>query len=123
VDLDARGWARFAVAIALGSVPFALFGIALGYWLTPRGALPVANLLFLGLSYAGGLLSGAGGLPDSVAAVSSYLPTRLWGNLLVAAVEGRAWRVHDVAGLIAYAGAFAAAASLGYRRDEGERFR
>ena len=123
VDLDARGWLRFAAVIALGSVPFALFGIALGYWLTPRGALPVANLLFLGLSYAGGLLSGAGGLPGSVAAVSSYLPTRLWGDLLVAAVQGRSWRAHDVVGLVVYAGAFAAAASLGYRRDEGERFR
>jgi ABC-2 type transport system permease protein len=123
VDLDALGWARFAAVIAFGSIPFALFGIALGYWLTPRGALPVANLLFLGLSYAGGLLSGASGLPDSVAAASSYLPTRLWGDLLVAAVEGRPWRVHDVAGLVVYAAAFAAAPSLGYRRDEGERFR
>jgi len=28
-----------------------------------------------------------------------------------------------VVGLVVYAGAFAAAASLGYRRDEGERFR
>jgi len=69
------------------------------------------------------LLSGAGGLPGSVAAVSSYLPTRLWGDLLVGAVQGRSWRAHDVVGLVVYAGAFAAAASLGYRRDEGERFR
>jgi ABC-2 type transport system permease protein len=122
VDLDARGWARFATVIALGSVPFALFGIALGYWLTPKGALPVANLLFLGLSYAGGLLSGAGGLPDFVGAVSSYLPTRLWGDLLVAAVQGQPWRLHDAVGLALYAGAFAAAASVGYRRDEGQRF-
>lgn len=120
VHLDAGDWGRFALTIAAGSVPFALFGIALGYWLSPKGALPVANLLFIGLSYAGGLLGTTAGLPG---ALSEWLPTRLWGDLLVAAVEGRAWRVHDVAGLVVYAGAFAAAASLGYRRDEGERFK
>jgi ABC-2 type transport system permease protein len=123
VALSGRGWALFVLAIAVGSVPFALFGIALGYWLTPRGALPTANILFLGLSYAGGLLSGGGGVPDSLATLSRYLPTRLWGNLLSAAVEGRGWRAVDVLGLAVYATLFAAAATVGYRRDEGERFR
>jgi ABC-2 type transport system permease protein len=120
VHLDSGDWGRFALTIAAGSVPFALFGIALGYWLSPKGALPVANLLFIGLSYAGGLLGTTAGLPG---ALSEWLPTRLWGDLLGAAVEGRAWRLQDVAGLVVYAGAFAAAASLGYRRDEGERFK
>jgi len=119
IHLNAVEWGRFALAIASGSVPFALFGIALGYWLSPKGALPVANLLFIGLAYAGGLLGTRAGLPRGL---SDWLPTRLWGNLLGAAVEGRAWRLHDVAGLVVYAGAFAVAASLGYRRDEGERF-
>ena len=119
VHLNAGDWGRFGLTIAAGSVPFALFGIALGYWLSPKGALPVANLLFIGLAYAGGLLGTTAGLPG---ALSEWLPTRLWGDLLRAAVEGRGWRLQDVAGLIAYAAAFAAAASLGYRRDEGERF-
>ena len=120
VHLGAGDWGRFALTIAAGSVPFALFGIALGYWLSPKGALPVANLLFIGLAYAGGLLGTTAGLPGGL---SEWLPTRLWGDLLGAAVEGRAWRLYDVAGLVLYAGVFAAAASLGYRRDEGERFR
>lgn len=119
VRLDAADWARFALTIAAGSVPFALFGIALGYWLSPKGALPAANLLFIGLSYAGGLFGTTAGLPSGL---REWLPTRLWGDLLGAAVEGRPWRLHDVAGLVVYAGAFAAAAVLGYRRDEGERF-
>lgn len=123
VGLEARGWVRFGLVIALGSVPFALFGIALGYWLSPKGALPVANLLFLGLAYAGGLLGGSAGLPDAVSGISGALPTRLWGNLLAAAVEGKSWHARDAVGLAAYALAFAVAASVGYRRDEGERFR
>ena len=123
VELAGDRWLLFAATIALGSVPFALFGIALGYWLTPKGALPLANLLFLGLSYGGGLLSGSEQLPGSVAAISGYLPTRLWGNLLAAAVEGRRWSVPSVGGLLAYAVLFAVVAAAGYRRDEGERFR
>ncbi len=123
VDLDARAWARFVAVLAFGSVPFALFGIALGYWLTPKGALPVANLLFLGLSFAGGLLGGGAGLPDAVRGLSGYLPTRLWANLLGAAVRGGSWHAIDALGLAAYVLVFAAAASAGYRRDEGERFR
>jgi ABC-2 type transport system permease protein len=123
VNLDVRGWLRFGAVIGLGSVPFALFGIALGYWLSPKGALPTANLLFLGLAYAGGLLGGSAGLPDAIAGISGSLPTRLWGNLLGAAVEGRSWDPRDAVGLVAYAAVFAVAASVGYRRDEGERFR
>jgi ABC-2 type transport system permease protein len=123
VQLDARGWVRFGIVLAFGSVPFALFGIALGYWLSPKGALPVANLLFLGLAYAGGLLGGSSVLPDAVGAFAGLTPTRLWGNLLGAAVAGRDWHAGDALGLAAYAAAFAAAASVGYRRDEGERFR
>jgi ABC-2 type transport system permease protein len=120
VSLGVGAWGRFGLAVAVGSVPFALFGIALGYWLSPRGALPVANLLFLGLSYAGGLLGKTAGVP---VAVSGWLPTRLWGNLLGAAAEGRPWHARDALGLAGYAIAFAAAAAIGYRRDEGERFR
>jgi ABC-2 type transport system permease protein len=123
VDLTLRDWTAFALAIAVGAVPFALFGIALGYWLTPRGALPTANILFLGLSYAGGLLSGSGGVPESLATLSRYLPTRLWGDVLSAAVAGGRWRAVDVVGLALYAAVFAVVAAAGYRRDEGERFR
>ena len=51
--------------VLLGAlVPFALLGIALGYWTTPRSALPIANLLYLVLSYAGGLWMTPGRLPD-----------------------------------------------------------
>ena len=31
-------WGALVVALALGAVPFALLGIAIGYWVSPRGA-------------------------------------------------------------------------------------
>ena len=37
------------VGLVLGGVPFALLGIAFGYWTPPRAALPIANLAFVPL--------------------------------------------------------------------------
>ena len=48
-------WLHLSVALLLGSIPFGLLGIALGYWAQAKAALPLANLLYLSLAYAGGL--------------------------------------------------------------------
>jgi ABC-2 type transport system permease protein len=123
VSLGPERWLVFLGTLLLGAVPFGLFGIALGYWLTPRGALPTANLIFLGLAFAGGMFTGPEKLPGLVAEISPFLPTRLWSDLLAAAVGAGSWRAAHAAGLVAYGVAFAAVAAWGYRRDEGERFR
>ena len=49
------GWLRWGLALLLGSVPLALLGIALGYWVSPTPRRPFANLLYIVLAYAGGL--------------------------------------------------------------------
>jgi ABC-2 type transport system permease protein len=121
--LPATRWLALAATLLGGGVPFALLGIAIGYWCTPRGALPAANLLFLGLAYLGGLLGGAESLPRGLVEVAPVLPTRLWSELLAAAVGLGPWELINAAGLATYAGAFALLAAWGYRRDEGERFR
>src|SRR5262249_30766995 len=54
VGLTPRGWVELAAALVAGTAPFALLGVAIGYWAPPRAALPLANLLYLGLAYAGG---------------------------------------------------------------------
>jgi ABC-2 type transport system permease protein len=123
VDLPPARWGALAATLLAGGVPFALLGIAIGYWLSPRGALPAANLLFLSLAYLGGMLGGARNLPASLADLAPLLPTRLWAELLAAAVGVGPWKPANLAGLAAYATAFALLAAWGYRRDEGERFR
>ena len=98
------------------------FGIALGYWAPPRAALPLANLLYLLLAYAGGLWTRPSGLPEAIRGVSGFLPTRALADGLVAAVlsgsvDWRAWGT-----LILFSLVFAGLAVAGYRRDEGRRF-
>src|SRR5581483_2875268 len=50
-SLAASSWLELAAALGAGGVPFAALGVAIGYWAPPRGALPIANLLYLALSY------------------------------------------------------------------------
>ena len=122
-SLAAPRWIALGLALVLGTVPFALLGIALGYWVPERAALPVANLLYLGLAYAGGLWISARTLPDAVRPISPFLPTRALADALVATTAGApvAWRSWLV--LVAFGALFAVLAVWGYRRDEGRRFR
>jgi ABC-2 type transport system permease protein len=120
--LPAFGWLELAAVLALGIVPFALLGIALGYWATPRGALPIANLVYLGLAYAGGLWIRPQKLPHAVASVSGYLPTGRLQHALAGVVSGSPWSGRDWLCLAGFAALGAGAALAGYRRDEGERF-
>jgi len=115
-------WGALVLALVVGAVPFALLGIALGYWASPRGALPVANILYLVLAFAGGLWTTPANLPTSVASVSPLIPTRQFGNVLWGATEGRLWRPQDWLLLLAWSAVFAALAAWGYRRDEGRRY-
>jgi ABC-2 type transport system permease protein len=121
--LSASAWLRLGFGLVVGSVPFTLLGIALGYWLPAKSALPVANILYLTLSFAGGLWTGPTGLPAAVSRISEFLPTRQWADVLWSAARGGTVRLEHWLALGAYAIVFGGFAAWGYRRDEGQRFR
>jgi ABC-2 type transport system permease protein len=121
-NLPAARWAALGAALALGSVPFALLGIGLGYWVSPRSALPIANILYLVLSFVGALWTTPEHLPHSLEGLSPLVPTRQFGNVLWGAAQGHLWRPQDWLLLLAWTGVFAALATWGYRRDEGRRY-
>lgn len=122
-ELGAAQWVRLGFALGCGTIPFGLLGLTIGYWLTPKGALPVANLLFLGLAFLGGLWTGPDLLPDAVDSFSPLLPTRQWGETVWAPVVDEPWTWWPWLGLSLYAAAFGALAAWGYRRDEGQSYR
>jgi ABC-2 type transport system permease protein len=122
-SLPVSRWVALAAALALGSVPFALLGIALGYWASPRSALPVANILYLVLSFVGALWTTPAHLPPSIASLSPLVPTRQFGNVLWGAAEGNVWRPRDWLLLLGWTAVFGLLAAWGYRRDEGRRYK
>ncbi|HVH51439.1 MAG TPA: ABC transporter permease [Gaiellaceae bacterium] len=122
-SLRAGEWVRLVLVLFVGGLPFVLLGTAIAYWLSPKTALPAANIVYMLFAYAGGLWTGPRDLPHALARVSPYVPTRQWGDLLWAAVGGAPLRASHWLALIAYAAIFTAIAAWGYRRDEGQRFR
>jgi len=122
-SLTALEWLRLVLALLAGSLPFVVLGLAIAYWASPKSALPAANLLYMLLAYAGGLWTGPGDLPRTIRALSPYTPTRQWGDVLWAAVAGAPWRTSHWLLLAAYAAGFGALATIGFARDELQRFR
>lgn len=121
--LNFSEWLLFGLALLLGSVPLGLMGIALGYWAQAKAALPIANLSYLSLAYAGGLWIPPQNLPKLVATISPYLPTRLYAEATWSAVQGQGWRIAPWLGLVAYAIGAGLLAVWGYQRDEGQNYR
>jgi ABC-2 type transport system permease protein len=115
--------AALVLALLIGCIPFALLGVALGYWLPPRAALPMANIAFLPLAIGGALWARPEGIPHGADVASQALPTRSWMEVLDSVATGdQPLPLHHVAALVGWSLVFSAAAWLGYRRDEGERF-
>jgi len=123
VSLSASAAVAVAATLLAGTIPFGLLGIALGYWAPPRASLPLANLLYLSLSYAGGLWIPPDRLPPAVEPFSRLLPTRALADALAAAAAARPAPPGAWLELAAFSVLFAALAAAGYARDEGRRFR
>lgn len=79
------------------SISFAGLGIAIGYSVKARAALPVANPI--------------------------YPPTRMFGGIAWAAVDGRATPLAAAGGLTAHGAVFLAIAAWRCHREERRRYR
>ena len=123
VALDAVAWLRLGFVLLAGSVPLSLLGIAIGYWVSSRAALPVANIAYLGLAFGGGLFLSPRLFPDLLEAVSQCLVSRHIVELAWRAVADAPWSPASWLWLAGYAVAGGLLAGWGYRRDEGERYR
>jgi ABC-2 type transport system permease protein len=121
VDFSPLEWLELALFATIGAVPFVVIGIAIAYWVAPRAALPVTNVIYLLCSFAGGLWIPPQDLPHVVAMVSPYLPTRQYGNILWSIANGGD-RAQGLIGLALYALTFSVIAAIGYRRDERARY-
>ena len=114
---------RLVGALALGAIPFAGLGIAIGYSVSARAAVPVANLIYLPMTFAGGLWWPPDKLPGAIQQLSPYLPTRMFGEIVWAAVDDRAWPLAPAGGLAAYGVLFLGFAAWRHGREERRRFR
>ncbi len=101
-DLNLTQSLKLFMTLVLGSLPFCLMALCIGYLVKASSALPVTNLLYLSLSFAGGLWLPPNALPELVQDISPYLPTRLYAELLWTTVFDTEVSIKWVLGLAAY---------------------
>ena len=121
--MDPGNWVLFLASLAVGAVPMAMLGVAIGYLCEPKAALPIANILNLALAFAGGLFFRPEFMPGYLDGFSRLLPTRHMAELTWAAILGHPWPTGSLLWLAGYTVAFAFLAAWGYQRDEGARYR
>lgn len=118
VDLSPSQYAHLLGTLLAGVIPFVMIGAALGYSIPARGAVPIANLLYLPLSYFGGLWMPPQMLPEVVARVSPYTPTRQLGELAWAVVQETSFPMASVQGLALYTAGASFIALVMWRQDQ-----
>ena len=128
VRLAPSEWASLFGMLLAGGAAFSTLGFTLGYWASPRGASPIANLIYLPLSFASGLFIPLSNLPEILRDAAPFLPTYhfaqlVWGTFgdptdlaLIVGLSGQGTGYHATWLLASFA-AFGVAALIGYRRD------
>lgn len=107
------------VALAIGSLPFAAFGILLGYTFDGASAQGAAMITYFTLAIVGGLWAPVSTFPDTLATIASVLPSYRFANLGHAVAAGRLPDIADVAILGMYTVAIGALVVWRYRTDQG----
>jgi ABC-2 type transport system permease protein len=110
-------------ALLTAGLPLFAGGISIGYSMSTKAALAVANSLLLPLAFAGGLLLPPQTFPGWLNSISMWLPTRAGRDLVVHATTGVGLPGTTVLVLACWTVITASLALAAYRRDEGRRFR
>jgi ABC-2 type transport system permease protein len=112
-----------AAALLAAGVPLFAIGISIGYSLSTKAAMAVAQSLLLPLAFGGGLFLPPNMFPGWLDAISTWLPTRAGRDLVVTATTGAALPGTTVLVLAGWTLLTGSLAVWAYRRDEGRRFR
>ncbi|MEU6329864.1 ABC transporter permease [Streptomyces sp. NPDC047049] len=120
IPLSAAQWLEAGAITWLGSLPFALLGVALGFLVSPTTSGPAVMACVIGMSALGGLWVPARLFPESLQRVSEVLPTNHWVHLSQALLEGGASPLPGLADLAVLGGwtvGFALLAGFAFRRE------
>lgn len=111
------------LTIIVAAVPFLGMGLAIGYSLTSKAAIAVAQIVNFPLAFVGGLLLPPEMFPSWLDPISLATSSRSARDLVVFALTGDPMPASTVPVLAAWTVAMLALALWANRRDEGRRFR
>jgi ABC-2 type transport system permease protein len=118
VQLAPATWVQLVGGLAVGVVPFAAFGLLIGYTFDPGSAQGAVTLTYLATSILGGLWAPVSTFPDGLATIARIMPTYHLANLGWTALDGKAPDPVDLLVLVAYGVAAFALVAWRYRTSE-----
>jgi len=118
VALPATTWLQLVVGLAVGVLPFAAFGLLIGFAFEPGSAQGAVTLTYLATSILGGLWAPVSTFPDGLATIAQIMPTYHLANLGWSALDGRGPDPIDALVLAGYGIAAFALVAWRYRASE-----
>lgn len=110
-------------AMLVAGAPFLGMGLAIGYSMTSRGAVAVAQVCYFPLAFIGGLMLPPQMFPAWLDTLSLYTPARPARDLTVTVLTGQPMPASTLPVLVGWTVLLVGLAQWAYRRDEGRRFR
>jgi len=103
-------WIGSGLWLLIGSIPFLALGILLGTIKSPDVATAISNLVYMGLSVAGGLWMPLSTFPNWMQSIGQWLPSHAYANTSWTIIANGATAWIDMVVLVGYGVLFLAAA-------------
>ena len=117
LEITVAQWLLLAGGLVVGTLPFALLGLAIGSLASGNATTAILNAIIIPAAVASGLWFPLSQLPDWVASVATFLPTYHLSQLALAPLKGGGdWPLH-VAALLLFTALAGIAATVAYRRS------
>lgn len=116
VHLPLSRWLEVVLLLWLGTAPFSLLGLGVGYLVSTQAAQSVSMLLNFGLSLLGGLWVPATLFPGVLRRISTFVPTSGYANISRQVAFGSRPQLTDIVVLLVWFVAFGLLAAVAYRR-------
>lgn len=118
VVLPIGTWIVIVGGLGLGVIPFAVFGLLLGYVFDVNSAQSAMSISYIGLAVLGGLWAPASTFGEPLATIARIMPTYHFADLGWASIAGGLPDPADVAVLVGWAVAAFAVVAWRYRVAE-----
>jgi ABC-2 type transport system permease protein len=119
VRLTAAQWLLMAGTLVAGALPFCALGLAIGNFAGPNSAPGIVNLIYLPMSFCGGLWIPFEFLPKTIQQIAPFLPSYHLGRIALA-IQGAPVQTaitHHAEALLAFTLLFTGLAWLGLARE------
>ncbi len=102
VELPIDRWLLSGGWLLVGSLPFLGLGILVGMIKNPDVATAVSNLVYMGISVAGGLWMPLEVFPEWLQAIGRWLPSHVYANGAWNLIAGTSVQLYDMVALFLY---------------------